>query len=93
MYHEQDCCESVDINDVCGDVSRLIGYPLTKAEESNSADDPDLDIDPKEVNANEDCSHTWTFYHLATIKGYVDIRWFGTSNGYYSEIVDMLKLK
>ena len=90
MYHEQDCCENVDINDICGEVSRLIGNPLLKAEAANSCENPALDIGP--VTEYDD-SHTWTFYHFATIKGYVNIRWYGESNGYYSEEVDFIKLK
>jgi hypothetical protein len=84
MYHEQDCCESVTVYDICGDINRLIGNPLTKAECVTNS------VDPADSQFNESC--TWTFYHLATVKGYVTIRWYGESNGYYSEEVDFVKL-
>lgn len=80
LQHFQSCCEDVHIDDVCGHVEDLIGSPITMAEESSNSDDP-----PKYEYAE---SHTWTFYRLATVKGYVTIRWYGSSNGYYSESVD-----
>lgn len=86
MYHEQDCCESVTVNDVCGDISQLIGEPILKAECVTNSDEP------AKPDIYEAESWTWTFYHLATVKGYVTIRWYGESNGYYSECVDLIKL-
>lgn len=80
MSHTQDCCESVELVDIAGDVADLIGSPLTMAEEVSNSDDPHgLEYQPE--------SYTWTFYKFATVKGYVTFRWFGESNGYYSESV------
>lgn len=91
MYHSQDCCENVGIEDVVGDLQDLVGSPITLAEENTSSDPKKTVYDeglPSEW-VSEDESATWTFYKLATVKGYVDIRWYGSSNGYYSESVDI----
>lgn len=81
MYHEQDCCESVYIEDICGDLEDLVGAPLLEAEEVLG-----YTADPL---GKYDESYTWTFYKFATRKGAVAIRWYGSSNGYYSESVSV----
>lgn len=83
MYHCQDCCESVYVEDISGDVQDLIGFEIVEASEV-SQDNP---------HASE--SGTWTFYKLNTNNwlGGVCIRWNGESNGYYSESVEIFKTK
>ena len=101
MYHEQNCCEGVWIDDICGDLQDLVGTPILAAEEvSNEMFVKDWRRQEKEKLKEADSkdefywlsdSYTWTFYKFATINGYVDIRWYGESNGYYSESVDFVK--
>ena len=80
--HQQDCCERVDINDIVGDLEDLVGEPLLVAEQVEGET-------PVDFNERDYESVTWTFYKFATRKGYVDVRWLGESNGYYSEGVDL----
>ena len=83
MWHEQECCESVVIEDISGDINDLLGSPLLVAEEYT----------------NEELEGDWgelviyTFYRLGTAKGFVDIRWHGESNGYYSVGVEFGELR
>lgn len=81
MFHSQYCCESVSIEDINGDVEDLLDSPITLAEESTS------DENPEGVRKKYQDSFTWTFYRLGTNKGTVVLRWYGESNGYYSERV------
>ncbi len=78
LYHEHDCCESVTVEEIIGDLEDLENLPLLIAREDTNAEDPGT--------CNSE-SYTWTFYNFATYKGYVTIRFLGESNGYYSEDV------
>lgn len=87
MFHDQDCCECVTVEDVCGDIDDIIGSPVLVAEEVTHKDENPEGV---EVPEYQD-SFTWTFYKIDTAKGGITIRWYGSSNGYYSEQVDFKK--
>ena len=81
FYHEFDCCESVEVCQVDSDPSKFVGSKFTELKIKQSYENEE-DTTPRE-------SCTWTFYTLVTTKGYLDFRWLGESNGYYSEEVSI----
>ena len=85
MYHDQDCCESVRIEDIDNNIDKLVGATILQAEESTS-----------DSYGDEGCleSCTWTFYKITDSNAnYYTIRWLGESNGYYSEEVSVSKYR
>lgn len=103
LSHYQDCCENVQVEEVIGDLSDIVGEKLTLAEEVSNSGTSDQDYTagtfsvknwPRGIAVPEyvSGSFTWTFYKLSTIKGSVTIRWLGESNGYYSEGVNFVEV-
>ena len=94
MAHRQDCCESVWIEEIIGDLNDLVGSEILEAEEVSNKNDPPPERyqpDPEDEWSSGPESYTWTFYKLGTMKGHVTIRWYGTSNGYYGERAGLYK--
>lgn len=87
MYHSHDCCESVRIADIVGDVADAIGTVMDAREETS-------DTDPEGYGSEDEYreSFTWTFYLLQTDKGHLTIRWLGESNGYYGETAEFRRI-
>lgn len=92
FFYEDECCEHVGIEDICGNLKNLLDTPLTMAEESSNKGEVDDSKDKQDLPDWYQDYYTWTFYKFATVKGYVTIRWFGSSNGYYSEEVTCEKI-
>lgn len=79
MVHDRECCESVYLAEVIGDLDDLINTPIFLAE-----------MRVEEGVPEHDAESLWTFYAFRTHKGDVTLRWNGESNGYYSMSVDIL---
>jgi hypothetical protein len=82
ISHMSDCCETVIVYDIIGDIQNLVGSPILDADETTDSDNWPGDVSQPEYLD----SYTWTVYRLRTAKGEVTLRWLGESNGYYSEI-------
>lgn len=80
MEHEPISWEEVWLEDIDGNLDNLLNTPILLAEEVY------------ERGTNDGGTYTWTFYKFASAKGYVTLRWYGESNGYYSEDVYIYKM-
>jgi hypothetical protein len=87
FHHWQSCCETVYIESIVGDVNDLIGNMLTVAEEVSNCDN--LTNERTETDELFGDVEQWTFYKFDSNKGGITVRWYGSSNGYYSIGVDM----
>lgn len=85
FYHEQDCCETVLLEDFEGNELDFIGSTIVRAEEVDNYNVEDYDYYEE--------SHTWCFYKIMTTRGELWMRWLGQSNGYYSEHVSVEKTR
>lgn len=83
FYHEQDCCERVTLEDGGDELLDIVGKVIMAVEEVSSDG-----VEPPQREWPPD-SYTWTFYRIITSGDDVTLRWFGESNGYYSESVSV----
>ena len=84
FWHRQDCCETVEIVGVDGDVKTLRGKIVRSFEHEV---EPSGDPPPEHPD-----SWTRTTLRFVTDENTVIVRWLGTSNGYYSENVDFSEI-
>ena len=93
LTHRQDCCEAVYLDDIIGNLNDLIGSPILMSELATNKGALQSKYEKSySFEEGKKYSQTWSFYKFATLKGYVDIRWNGSSNGCYSEEVDFIAL-
>lgn len=79
LYHAQDCCESVRIEDTQGNWHDLIGKVIVEANKREGNFGKPYDAE----------SWMRTEFTFKVDDATVISRWIGESNGYYSESVDI----
>lgn len=84
FYHQQDCCETVLLEDFDITPEWLVNSNIISVEERISRSGEGI----KPLN-NWAYSYTWSFYVIKTSSSTMVLRWYGESNGWYSETVDI----
>lgn len=78
LYHERQCCETVYIESINGDLADIEGAVIRRADHYSGP-----------WTSEDDDDGSYNFYTIRTHKGFVDIRYNGSSNGYYSVDADL----
>lgn len=74
MYHSQDCCERVVLDETVGNINDITDEVITDAfTTDDGAEDDDRSYEYVE----------YTNFHVVSAKGTVVFRWIGSGNGYY----------
>ena len=88
LTHNQECCESVWLESVDGNLNDAIGDTVISFELETNV------VKPEPVD--EYCYVAeygmWSFYKLTTSKNMFTIRFMGESNGYYSVCVEFYRI-
>ena len=79
MRHNHECCETVVVKQIDGDLNDLVDTPILSAYRETKGIDYEYNKSFYVERAD-----LWTFYRLQSAKGPVTISWHGTSNGYYT---------
>lgn len=83
MGYIPDCCATCDIESGLSDLQAMVGQKLVSVSMDTSSERP-ADVAKPEYEPE---SQTWTFYTFRSNEATAQLRWFGESNGYYSESV------
>tara|TARA_R110000751_G_C13585531_1_gene460376 strand:- start:81 stop:452 length:372 start_codon:yes stop_codon:yes gene_type:complete len=81
FHHQQDCCESVGIDTINGDLSSLINARIVSTHRDVNSE--------AEVCGDSKTTTTDTF--ISENGNCVTVTWVGVSNGYYSEGVNITR--
>lgn len=89
FYHDQECCESVYIYDCNDDLKVLENKKLESV-----FYDCIHNVDPDDITNSDQYreSFTWTNVYFVTNEKTVCVRWYGESNGYYNETIDIQEI-
>lgn len=81
FYYWEDVGNNVHLEDGFEDLRKMIGEQILKAEVVINREDEPLD--------EWDESHTWTYYKISSLNYDCTLRFYGSSNGCYSESVNI----